>query len=114
MMSRGGRGLGVESLELRIHPSPAFTWWREKEVLREMPRDTGFPDGKGKEKSSAHPRKVLPWMSSLAQAPEGPGRLGKFYLTKVFRFWFHFFMKGKYFFMFNDQFLKTEMSLVLQ
>lgn len=48
----------------------------------------------------------------LSSAPRGPGRQGKFYLaTKVFRLWFH---SGEIFFMFNDQFLKTEMSSVLR
>lgn len=63
-------------------------------------------------KSSSPPRKVLPWTFLLASPPKALAGRGSFtWLTKVFRFWFH---SGEIFFVFNYQFLKTEMSLVLQ
>lgn len=86
-------------------------------MLRGMPSNADFPDQKRKEgrkerKSSSPPREVLPWTFSLASSPKALAGSRSFtWLTKVFRFWFH---SGEIFFMFNYQFLKTEMSLVLQ
>lgn len=74
-------------------------------MLREM-------EERQERKPSSSPRKVQPWTIFSAQPPEALATRGSStWLTKVFRFCFH---AGEIFFVFNDQFLKTEMSLVLQ
>ena len=66
-----------------------------------------------KRKSSSPPRKVLPWTFLLAQSPKGPGRQGKFYLADQ-SIQVLVSCRGNIFYVYNYQFLKTEMSLVLQ